>query len=116
MKQFWKLTATVTGMTLVVGAIAGCSAAHGSGHAAAGAAPHAPSTSAPTATPLPNWAQGTTWIVYPKGLKCAGTEGCPNDYRAIFGEPGSVLPKGVRLYDPATDWLPSMSKAYAPKK
>lgn len=65
---------------------------------------------------LPKWAQGTIWIVYPKGLTSTGTEGCPNDYRAIFGEPGAVLPKGVKYYDAARDWIPSMGKKYAPKQ
>ena len=34
-----------------------------------------------------------------EGFVCSGTEGCPNDYRAWFGEPGAVLPEGVEYYD-----------------
>lgn len=49
---------------------------------------------------LPDWAKGTTWLVYPEGFQCVGTEGCPNDYRTI-SEPGPVLPEGVVPYDPA---------------
>ena len=53
-------------------------------------------------TELPEWAQtGTVWLIYPDGLQCEGTEGCPNDYRAAFGQPGDVLPEGVEYYDPA---------------
>ncbi|WP_435528095.1 hypothetical protein [Microbacterium aurantiacum] len=53
-------------------------------------------------TELPAWAQtGTLWLVYPDDLRCQGTEGCPNDYRAAFGEPGETLPPGVEYYDPA---------------
>ena len=29
-----------------------------------------------------------------------GTEGCPNDYRFSFGEPGPVLPDNVEYYVP----------------
>ena len=58
-------------------------------------------------TELPQWAlQSAPWLIYPEGFKCAGTEGCPNDYRAIFGEPGDVLPEHVEYYDPAVhDWV-----------
>ena len=53
-------------------------------------------------TELPEWALfDTVWLVYPEGFKCWGTEGCPSDYRAFFGEPGAVLPEGVEYYDPA---------------
>jgi hypothetical protein len=53
-------------------------------------------------TQLPEWALvSVPWIVYPEGFECFGTEGCPNDYRAAFGEPGEVLPVGVEYYDPA---------------
>ncbi|MFK4806375.1 hypothetical protein ACI3KX_10940 [Microbacterium sp. ZW CA_36] len=53
-------------------------------------------------TELPDWAKtGTLWLIYPDGFECEGTEGCPNDYRAIFGEPADVLPAGVEYYDPA---------------
>lgn len=53
-------------------------------------------------TELPEWAQGQqVWLIYPDGFQCGGTEGCPNDYRALIGEPGPVLPEGVEYYDPA---------------
>ncbi len=60
----------------------------------------------PTATPpiteLPAWAQESRpWIIYPEGFRCQGTEGCPNDFRALIGEPGDVLPADVEYYDPA---------------
>ncbi len=52
-------------------------------------------------TELPEWAQtGVTWLIYPEGIECYGTEGCPNDYLKAFGEPGEVLPEGVEYYDP----------------
>lgn len=85
-------------------ALAGCTAM-----TAAPAAP--PPTSTPAATPtptptylteLPAWAkEASLWLVYPEGFECSGTEGCPNNYRAFFGEPGPVLPDGVEYYDPA---------------
>ncbi|HYP73504.1 MAG TPA: hypothetical protein VEP72_05395 [Microbacterium sp.] len=50
---------------------------------------------------MPDWAKSTTWLVYPEGFLCIGTEGCPNDYRAFFGEPPAVLPPNVQVYDPA---------------
>lgn len=53
-------------------------------------------------TELPDWAKDNApWFVYPDDLRCQGTEGCPNDYRAFFGEPGETLPQGVVVYDPA---------------
>ncbi|MFB7892611.1 hypothetical protein ACFC1I_10465 [Microbacterium sp. NPDC056044] len=59
-------------------------------------------------TELPAWARGTTWLIYPEGFRCSGTEGCGNDYVATFGEPGGVLPDGVEYYDPAThDYNPA---------
>jgi hypothetical protein len=45
--------------------------------------------------------ESTPWLIYPDGFECGGTEGCPNDYRALIGEPGPVLPEGVEYYDPA---------------
>ncbi|UVD40587.1 membrane protein [Microbacterium phage Figueroism] len=73
-------------------------------HSPAAALPLAPEpTQAPVVHPvpeLPEWAQGTTWLVYPEGFQCWGTEGCPNSYRSI-AEPGPVLPEGVEYYDPA---------------
>ncbi|KHK99987.1 hypothetical protein LK09_01340 [Microbacterium mangrovi] len=112
-----KLVAALAGSTLVLGALAGCAAQAPRAASTASAAAQ-DSFSLPSPSPLtelPEWARDTVWIVYPKGLTCSGTEGCPNDYRAAFGEPGPVLPEGVREYDPATDWLPSMPKAFAPK-
>lgn len=75
-------------------------------------APQAASTAAVAPSPrplteLPAWAQqGSVWLIYPDGLTCTGTEGCPNDFRAVFGEPGPVLPDGVEVFDPAKhDWV-----------
>ena len=54
-------------------------------------------------TELPEWARASTpWLIYPDGFRCRGTEGCPNDFRALIGEPGPQLPDGVEYYDPAT--------------
>jgi hypothetical protein len=51
---------------------------------------------------LPEWARASgPWIIYPDGFRCQGAEGCPNDYRALIGEPGDVLPANVEYYDPA---------------
>lgn len=62
----------------------------------------APPSAAPPITELPAWAQESRpWIIYPEGFRCQGTEGCPNDFRALIGEPGDVLPDGVEYYDPA---------------
>lgn len=59
-------------------------------------------TGTPPITELPAWAkEARPWIIYPKGFRCQGSEGCPNDFRAAFGEPGDVLPAGVEYYDPA---------------
>lgn len=50
----------------------------------------------------PAWVYETTWIIYPEGTECWGTEGCGNDYRAWFGEPGEgPLPDNVVMYDEA---------------
>src|SRR5690606_35587944 len=46
-------------------------------------------------TELPEWAKETHWLIYPEDFECSGTEGCPNDYRFSFGEPGPVLPENV---------------------
>lgn len=107
-----KLVPALAGLVLALAALAGCTAT-----TAAPAAPAAASTStstststatvAPTPTPtylteLPAWAREyNLWLVYPEGFECSGTEGCPNDYRSSFGEPGPVLPEGVEYYDPA---------------
>ncbi|BAJ74558.1 glutamine phosphoribosylpyrophosphate amidotransferase [Microbacterium testaceum StLB037] len=75
--------------------------------AAVGPAADAPSvrTTAPAIPEnpeLPDWAEGSgPWIIYPDGFECQGTEGCPNDYRSLIGEPGDVLPLNVYYYDPA---------------
>lgn len=63
----------------------------------------APVTPSPTPTPaqMPAWAQEMWWLIYPDGMRCYGTEGCPNDYVSMFGEPGAVLPDNVEYYDPA---------------
>ncbi|MGO2096258.1 MAG: hypothetical protein ACTH2J_03695 [Candidatus Microbacterium stercoravium] len=58
---------------------------------------------APTPTgqkDMPAWAQEMHWLIYPDGMECAGTEGCPNDYVLAFGQPGPVLPDNVERYDP----------------
>lgn len=108
MRRAIKIAAVFAGALLTATALAGC--ATDSVKAETSTAPAAaPSEPTPTPTPLtelPAWAKGTTWIVYPVGFKCWGTEGCPNDYRATFGPPGKVLPAGVVLYDPAVEtWV-----------
>ncbi|MFF7683949.1 hypothetical protein ACFZA2_14460 [Microbacterium sp. NPDC007973] len=45
---------------------------------------------------------GSLWLVYPVGFRCEGTEGCPNNFVAAYGEPSYPLPEGVEYYDPAT--------------
>lgn len=102
MSRTHKLPATLAGLVLAATALVGCTATV--------TAPRAGDLSSkpiksPTPTPthlteLPEWAKGTTWIIYPDGMECWGTEGCGNDYRAFFGEPGPVLPEGVVYYDP----------------
>lgn len=67
-----------------------------------------PPSATPPASPtptylseLPEWARTSgPWLIYPDGFRCSGTEGCPNDYRALIGEPGPILPEGVEYYDP----------------
>ncbi|AZH79157.1 MULTISPECIES: hypothetical protein [Microbacterium] len=96
-----KFATTVAALALAVTALAGCAAS-----TTPQSADSTPTVS-PTPTPdylteLPQWAANTTpWIIYPDGFECYGTEGCPNDYRWHFGEPGPVLPEGVVFYDPA---------------
>lgn len=102
MSRTAKLSTTLAALALGVAALAGCTATMTS---------QADPTSTPTAsvTPVPNyltelpeWArENQVWLVYPEGFECSGTEGCPNDYRAFFGEPGPVLPEGVEYYEPA---------------
>ena len=83
--------ATALASLALASALAGCTAAPQS----------AEPTPTPTVTQLPEWAQGTTWLIYPEDMRCYGTEGCPNSYRAFFGEPGPALPANVVYYDPA---------------
>ena len=71
-------------------------AAEESPSATATAAPETPLTELPASA-----LESIPWIVYPDGFECVGTEGCPNDYRAAFGEPGDPLPEHVEIYDPA---------------
>lgn len=99
-----KLTATMAALILATTVLAGCAATTTPQAAEPTATPSASPTPTPTyLTELPKWALGTgmPWFIYPDGFECAGTEGCPNDYRAAFGEPGPVLPDGVEYYDPA---------------
>ncbi|KAF2412530.1 hypothetical protein B1729_14555 [Microbacterium sp. B35-04] len=99
-----KLTMTLATLALAMAALTGCAVVATAPQAAE---PSSTPTASPTPTPtqtylteLPEWAEGT-WLVYPDGMECFGTEGCPNDYRAFFGEPGPVLPERVVYYDPA---------------
>lgn len=102
MSRTAKLTKTLAALFLATTALAGCTAT---------TAPQAADpTPTPSATPtpdylteLPAWAKENhgLWLVYPDGFKCSGTEGCPNDYRVFFGEPGPVLPEHVEYYDSA---------------
>lgn len=69
---------------------------------AVGAAAATAPVEAVAAPELPEWARSSgPWIIYPDGFQCQGTEGCPNDYRSLIGEPGDVLPANVEYYDPA---------------
>lgn len=103
MPRATKLAPTLAALALVVTALAACSATD-----TPAADPAPTSTAEPTRTPnyvtdLPDWAQegNPLWLVYPEGFECEGTEGCPNDFRALIGKPGPVLPDGVEYYDPA---------------
>jgi hypothetical protein len=100
-----KLTATLAGLVLAGAALAGCTAATAPQVGDASSHPTTSATPTPTyLTALPEWARSSTpWLIYPEGFTCSGTEGCPNDYRAAFGEPGPVLPDGVEYYDSAKD-------------
>ncbi len=65
-------------------------------------APPAPTPDPTYITELPDSAaENVPWFIYPDGFECWGTEGCPNDFRSVFGDPGPVLPEGVEYYDPA---------------
>lgn len=95
---------TVAAGLLVALALAGCTAEPSPQAAEPTPTPTATATPIPNyLTELPAWARegNALWLVYPEGFKCWGTEGCGNDYRAFFGEPGPVLPEGVEYYDPA---------------
>lgn len=103
MPRATKLATTLAALAIAVTALSGCSTTH-----APAAEPAPTSTVAPTSTPayvteLPDWAKegNQRWLIYPDDFECEGTEGCPNDYRALIGEPGPVLPEGVEHYDPA---------------
>lgn len=102
MSRTAKLAPTVVALALAAVALSGCTTT-----TAPQAADPTPTVSA-TPTPeylteLPAWAREDhgVWLVYPDGMECWGTEGCPNNYRSWFGEPGPVLPEGVEYYDPA---------------
>lgn len=99
-RKAW-LSTTLAALVLPTSALAGC---------ADSTAPQAaPPSLTPAVTPtpeylteLPEWALASSpWLIYPDGFECSGTEGCPNDYRSLIGEPGPVLPEGVEYYDPA---------------
>lgn len=95
---------TLAALVLVAGALAGCTDPDAPQAASPSPSPSLTISATPPAaspTELPEWARGTTWLIYPVGFECGGTEGCPNDYRALIGEPGPVLPEGVEYYDPA---------------
>lgn len=96
-----KLSSTLAALGLAALALAGCTAT--TAPQAVGTTPMPTVSATPTyLTELPAWAKEyKLWLVYPEGFKCSGTEGCPNDYRALIGEPGPVLPEGVEYYDPA---------------
>ncbi|WP_350352752.1 hypothetical protein ABS642_07015 [Microbacterium sp. A8/3-1] len=101
MRRAATLTTTLAALLLATGALAGC--------ADTTAPQAAPPWPTPAPTPLPEYRTelpegalaSVPWLIYPDGFECGGTEGCPNDYRAHFGEPGPVLPDGVEYYDPA---------------
>ncbi|WP_426320015.1 hypothetical protein [Microbacterium sp. E-13] len=96
-----KLTPALAAIGIGIAALAGC-ATTSAPQTEPSETPAVRATPTPTyLTELPEWAKGTTWLIYPAGMKCSGTEGCPNDYRALIGEPGPVLPEGVEYYDPA---------------
>lgn len=105
MPRITKLLAALAALALSATALAACSASPEP-------EPEARETVSLTITPtshpapsstanLPDWAQEMSWIIYPPGFECAGTEGCGNDYVLTFGAPGEVLPENVEHYDPA---------------
>ncbi|WP_285136619.1 LysM peptidoglycan-binding domain-containing protein [Microbacterium sp. lyk4-40-TSB-66] len=90
-------------VALAVPAFSGFASAEPEAPAEAVGAAAAVAPAEPAAAPeLPDWAKNSgPWIIYPEGFTCQGTEGCPNDYRSLIGEPGDVLPANVEYYDPA---------------
>ncbi|WP_136053598.1 hypothetical protein [Microbacterium sp. K5D] len=96
-----KFATPLAAIVFAVTALAGCTAT--TTPQSAGSTPTvSPTPTSTYLTELPQWAANTTpWFIYPDGFECYGTEGCPNDYRWHFGEPGPVLPEGVVYYDPA---------------
>ena len=103
MSRTAKLVVALTALVLAGTAIAGCTATTAPQTVDPSPKPTVSATPTPTyLTELPAWAgEISVWLIYPDGFKCSGTEGCPNDYRASFGEPGPVLPERVEYYDPA---------------
>ncbi|MBZ4485859.1 hypothetical protein LQ938_10245 [Microbacterium sp. cx-55] len=95
------LLTSLAGLVVAAGALSGCVTT--TAPQAELPLPTPPVTPTPTyATELPEWARDATpWLIYPDGFECGGTEGRPNDFRALIGEPGPVLPEGVEYYDPA---------------
>lgn len=102
MSRNTKLATTLAALVFGAAALAGCTAT-ATPQADPSTTPTASATPTPAyATELPEWAQGSApWLIYPDGFECSGTEGCPNSFRSILGEPGPVLPEGVEYYDPA---------------
>ncbi|WP_157524910.1 hypothetical protein [Microbacterium yannicii] len=98
-----KLATALAALVLAATAVAGCTVATAPQTADPTPKPTVSATPTPTyLTELPEWArENSRWLIYPDGFECYGTEGCANDYRAFFGEPGPVLPEGVEYYEPA---------------
>jgi hypothetical protein len=99
-----KITARGACLALAAGlsafTLAAC-AAPGDTAAAPVTATAKPSPTTTTVSELPEWARvSSPWLIYPDGMECVGTEGCPNDFRALIGEPSDPLPEGVEIYDP----------------
>lgn len=110
MSRIAALTRNLAALALAAGALAGCAATSAPDAAPTSSTAPTEAASAASPSPVPTWAYLTElpewaresgpWIVYPEGFECAGTEGCPNDYRASFGLPGPTLPEGAEYYDP----------------
>lgn len=96
-----RLTSTLAFLVLSSSVFAACTSGDAT-QAESSRPPTVPATPTPTyLTESPEWARDATWLIYPDGMQCSGTEGCPNDYRKLIGEPGPVLPDGVEYYEPA---------------